>query len=132
MSINGIVLKEGATYTPAGGSNITFELTGKSVANGVSCHNMGETDFFQREELVATSRMPSKGTDGEYSKQKSSLKIVRPDTLASGKVVYNLIRIDIEVHPETGVTEVGNLRSLGMAALNAAGLNNFFENGSLN
>jgi hypothetical protein len=131
MAIDGISLNEGATYTPAGGSAITFDSTGETVANGVVCHNSAESDFFAREKLYATSRMPSLGSDGEYSKLKSSLRIVRPSTLASGKVVYNLIRIEVEVHPEDGATEVANLRTLGLAALNSSSLDDFFESGSI-
>jgi len=131
MSINGIALNEGATYTPAGGTAITFDATGEQVANGIVCANAAETDYFQREKLYGTSRMPSLGSDGDYTKQKSSLRIVRPLTLASGRVAYNLIRIEIEVHPESASTEVSNFRSMGMAALNASGLNDFFEAGSI-
>jgi hypothetical protein len=131
MAIDGISLNEGATYTPAGGSSITFDANGESVANGVVCQNSAETDYFAREKLYATSRMPSLGTDGEFTKQKASLRIVRPSTLTSGKVVYNLIRIETEVHPEDGATEVSNLRSLGMAALNSSDLDDFFEAGSI-
>lgn len=130
MSVNGVALNEGATYTPAGGSAITFDATGESVANGIVCHNASETDFFQREKLYATSRQPAIGSDGDYTKMKNSLRIVRPSTLTSGKVVYNLIRIELEVHPEDGATEVSNLRTLGLAALNSTSLDDFFESGS--
>lgn len=131
MSVNGIALNEGGTYTPSGGTSITFDATGENVANGVVCVNTAEADFYQREKLYAVSRVPAIGSDGEYSKLKSSLRIVRPSTLTSGKVVYNLIRIEIEVHPEDGGTEVANLRTLGLAALNSTDLDDFFELGSL-
>lgn len=131
MSVIGVQLSEGATYTPAGGTNITFEATGETIANGVVCANGAETDFFAREKLYAVSRMPSLGADGDFTKQKSSLRIVRPSTLASGKVVYNLIRIEVEVHPEDGATEVANLRNLGVAALESSDLDEFFEAGAV-
>jgi hypothetical protein len=106
-------------------------LTGESVANGVVLANGAESDFFAREKMYATSRMPVLGSDGEFTKQKSSLRIVRPSVLASGKVVYNLIRIEIEVHPEDGATEVANLRALGLSALNSSDFDEFFEAGAI-
>lgn len=130
MSINGITLQEGATYTPAGGTNIVFDATGESVANGVVCVNQAETNFFAREKLIATARLPSFGTDGKWSKQKTSVRIVMPKTLASGEVVYELVRVEIESHPE-GTNNITALRKLGISALLDAELDNFFLVGSL-
>jgi len=131
MSLDGCTLNEGGTYTPTGGSSVTFDRTGESIANGVVLGNMSESDFFAREKLYATVRMPSLQGDGEYSKQKNSIRIVRPTTLASGKVVYNLVRIETEVHPESGSTETTNLLSLGIAAAADADLTLFWSSGSL-
>jgi len=129
--LDGISVTEGATYTPAGGSDVTFDLTGEQVANGVVLGNMDEEDFFSREKLYATVRMPALQGDGEYSKQKNSVRIVRPATLASGKVVYNLIRIETEVHPESGVAEVDNLLTMGMSLINSSDAELFWHSGSL-
>jgi hypothetical protein len=131
MAIDGISLTEGATYTPAGGSTITFDSSGEEVANGICCINVAESDYYAQEKLYAVSRQPAVGSDGEFTKRKVSLRIVRPSTLTSGKIVYNLIRIEVEVHPEDGVTESDNLRSLGMSALNSSSLDNFFDAGSI-
>lgn len=131
MPINGAVLNEDGTYTPAGGTSITFDATGEQVANGVVCVNAAETDFYAREKLIAKSRVPVVGSDGDYSKMKNSCSIVRPLVLASGKTVYNLIRIELEVHPEAASTEVGNLKSLGSSALCDTDMDDFWELGSL-
>jgi hypothetical protein len=132
MSVDNLTLNEGGTFNaPTGGSNITFNPTGETVANGVVSHNDSDADFYTREKLYAVSRQPTVGSDGEYTKMKNSLRIVRPSTLASGKVVYNLIRIEVEVHPEDGASEVTNLISLGTSALNSSDAEDFFQYGSL-
>lgn len=131
MPINGAVIKEGATYAPTGGADITFSANGESLSNGIVTQNNAETNYFAREKLYAQSRQPQLQGDGEYSKLKNSLRIVRPQVLESGKVVYNLIRIETEVHPLAVSTEAANLRSLGLAALADSDLTNFWETGSL-
>lgn len=131
MSINGIAISDGATYTPAGGTAITFDATGEQVAGGIVCVNQAETDFFAREKLYTTSRVPSLGSDGEYTKLKSSARIVRPLVIASGKVVYNVVRVELEVHPESAAGEVASLRSLGAGICVLSGFDDFFTVGSL-
>lgn len=129
--LNGIAIKEGATTALTGGTSLTFVLTGEQLASGVVLANLTETDFFAREKVYATSRIPSLQGDGEYSKQKSSIRVVRPQVLASGKTVYNLVRVEVEVHPEAPAGTTANLRSLGIAALASSDANDFWEAGSL-
>jgi hypothetical protein len=131
MAIDGLTIKEGATYTPSGGTDITFVESGETVANGIVCINEDETDFYAREKLYATARPPVVGSDGEFTKQKVSFRILDPGALASGKMNYDLIRIEVEVHPENGNTTVDKLVNLGIAALNSSDLSNFFRYGSL-
>lgn len=129
--LNGMVIKEGATTALTGGTDLTFTLTGEQLASGVVLANLAETDFFAREKCYVTSRVPALQGDGEYSKQKTSMRIVRPQVLASGKTVYNLVRVETEIHPEAPAGTAANLRSLGIAALADAEANNFWEAGSL-
>lgn len=130
MPLNGAVIKEGATYAPTGGTDITFSLTGERVANGIVTANMAESNFFAREKVYQTVRMPVLMPDGDFSKMKTSLRIVRPATLPSGKVVYNIVRVEQEIHPLTP-TEAANLRSLAIGALADADFTQFWEAGSL-
>lgn len=130
MPLNGAIIKEGATYTPTGGTDITFSLTGERVANGIVTANMAESNFFAREKVYQTVRMPVLMPDGDFSKMKTSLRIVRPATLPSGKVVYNIVRVEQEIHPLTPA-EAANLRSLAIGALADADFTQFWEAGSL-
>lgn len=130
MPLNGAVIKEGATYAPTGGTDITFSLTGERVANGIVTANMAETNFFAREKITQTVRMPVVQSDGDFSKMKCTLRLARPATLPSGKVVYNVIRIEQEIHPLTP-TEAANLRGLACGALSDSDFTQFWEAGSL-
>jgi hypothetical protein len=118
--LDGITLKEGSTYTPAGGSDVIYNRLGETIANGVVLGNTAEANFFAREKVYVTVRMPSLQSDGEYSKMKISMRFVRPQVLASGKTVYNLSRSEIEIHPEAAVGELANLRSMGIAMFHDA------------
>jgi hypothetical protein len=59
------------------------------------------------------------------------MMIVQPKELADGSYVFNLVRIDIEYHPETTSTEVASLRYNGSQLLTDADVDNFITAGSL-
>lgn len=131
MPINGSVIKEGATYAPTGGSDITFTNTGERIANGIVAVNKAETTFTAREKLICVSRPPVLGSDGRYSKQKQSLRISRPLVLSDGSVVYNVARVEIEVHPLSASGEGTNLLSLVSGCINDSDFIDFWSVGSL-
>jgi hypothetical protein len=126
-----LTLKEGSTYTPAGGSDVVFSRNGESIANGVVLGNVAELDFFAREKVIVTTRPPQLQSDGEYSKLKVSAREIRPQVLASGKTVYNLVRTEIEIHPEAGAAELASLRSSGIALLHDAEMDSVWQTGAL-
>lgn len=132
MTLQASIVKDGASaMTPTGGSDMTFTSDGTTVANGVHLANAAQTDFRIRENLTAKNRNPVLGVDGVYSKDKKSITYVEPKILASGKVVFNLIRIEREVHPESTAAEALNLNMMGAQFLSDSDYTAFWASGSL-
>jgi len=132
MSLQNATLMDGATaMAPTGGSTMTFTPDGTVVPNGVHTANSAQTDFRIRENMTIKVKNPSLGTDGVYSKDKKSITYVEPKILASGKVVFNLIRIEREVHPESTAAEALNLSMMGAQILSDSDFLSFWSGGSL-
>lgn len=105
-----IVLKDGGTTATTGGTNQTFDRTNLQVNNGYEYADVAEADFFARQKVIISTRMPQLQSDGSWSKQKVSLRFVLPITLADGSVSYNVGRIETEVHPEASAANLAEIR----------------------
>lgn len=133
MTLQAGTVKDGASaLTPTGGSDMSFTPDGQTVANGIHLANAAQTDFRVRENLTFKSKVPSlNAATGVYSKGKQSLTYVEPKILADGSTVFNLIRIEVEVHPEATAAEALNLRMMGGQFISDADYNAFWTTGSL-
>lgn len=133
MSLQNAVVKAGATgLTVVGGSDQTFGPDGVTVTGGVHVADVNQTDFRIRTNMTIKNRIPTlSSVDGTYSKDKKSIVIAKPKILASGKVTFNLIRIEREVHPESTAAEALELNMLGGQALSDADFLAFWTAGSL-
>lgn len=125
-----ITLLDGGTTSTAGGSSQSFDRTSLPVNNGYEFADITETDFFVRQKVIATSRMPSLQTDGSYSKQKTSLRFVQPIALADGTYAYNVARVEIEAHPESSVANLTELREFAGQIAIQAGLDDLYSAGT--
>lgn len=125
-----ITLKDGGTTTTAGGSDQSFDRTSLSVTNGYEYADVAEADFFARQKVIATSRMPTLQADGSYSKQKTSVRFVMPITLADGTISYNVARVEIEAHPESSAANLAELREMAAQMAIQAGLDDLYVAGS--
>ncbi len=106
-------LLDGGTSTTAGGAAQTFTRTSAVVTHGYEYADVSEADFFARQKLILTSRMPALQPDGTYSKQKSARSFVMPITRADGTIAYNVVRNIIEYDPESSAAQVAELREMG-------------------
>jgi hypothetical protein len=105
-----LTLLDGGTTSTAGGAAQAFSRSSTPVTNGYEYADVAEADYFARQKLVVTSRMPSLQSDGSYSKQKSSARFILPITLADGSIAYNVARVEIECHPEATAANLAELR----------------------
>jgi hypothetical protein len=133
MPISGMTILDDSTAqaAPTGGSAVTLEEDGVTVANGKHVADSGNADFLTRLNATFRNRPPALQADGSWSKAKRSAMIVQPKELADGSYVFNLVRVELEIHPESTATEVQTLRYNGSQLLTDADVDDFISTGSL-
>lgn len=132
MALQNGIVKTGATaMTPTGGSDLTLTPTSQTVANGIQVANAAATDFRVRQNAVFKVKNPTLNGAGVYSKDKKSVVYVAPKILADGSVVFNLIRIEREVHPESTAAEALDLCMVGAQLLGDTDYTAFWSAGSV-
>lgn len=133
MAIANSTILSGATVSASGGTSFTLSLDGQTAAGATHVANAAVTDFRVRPNAwfrskIATLLDKLKGT---FSKGKRSVVYVRPKILSSGEVVYPLIRIELEDHPEMSTAEVAALVTEGAQFLTDGDFASFWHTGSL-
>lgn len=131
MSLQGAVLKDGATYAPTGGTDMTFNPIAETVPNGVVLANTAQASYFLREKITASARLPVKQADGTFSLQKTSVRGYIPSTRADGSTAINWIRIETGVDPEAGAAMVTRLKSFGCGICSDSDFAGLFSSGDL-
>jgi hypothetical protein len=132
MGVQNAVVKSGSTaMTPTGGSDLTLTPDGVSVPNGVHISEAAQADFRIRRNATVKNKVPTLLPSGSYSKDKKSITFVAPKILANGETVFNLIRIEREVHPESTAAEALDLCMIGAQLLSDADFATFWSAGSL-
>lgn len=132
MSLYNLGLMQDATsQTTTGGTAIGFEEDGVEVKNGIRLSNMTEDNFILREHVTFRTRTPVLDSSGKYSKAKRFITLVHPKQLADASMVFNLVRIEIEIHPEMTAAEVSDLRLQAAQLLTDSDTQAFISNGSL-
>lgn len=120
-----------ATISVTGGTSKTFLPTSDAVQNGVKMIDTSVADFRVRPSVIARYTAPKLLSDGSYTKGKYSLTKTIPMILASGKTTYNLVRSEIEFHPEAAAAVLTELRQSGAILFVDADTNNFWMVGSV-
>jgi hypothetical protein len=132
MAISSLsLLKSATSMSVTGGTAMALSSDGVEVPNGVHVADMSELDFTVRTNLTLRTRNPVQQSDGSYSKAKRFATLVVPKALDDGQIVFNLVRIEVEVHPKTTLAEQSNLFLLGSQILMDADLDDFRLYGSL-
>lgn len=131
MPIQSAQIKTGATgLTVVGGTDMSFSPDGVSIPSGVHVSVATDADYRIRRNMTLKNKPPTL-SNGVYSKDKKALTFVAPKILASGATVFNLIRIEREVHPETSAAEALELNMVGGQGLSDADFASFWSAGNL-
>lgn len=131
MSIIGGTVKTGTTsVSVAGGSDITFALTGQSVTNGLNVSVTEDSDYRTRRNATFKSRVPSV-TNGVYTKGKNEVVFVLPLLLDDGQTVFNSVRIALEAHPALTPANVVDLRYIAAQLISSSNFDSFWNLGAL-
>lgn len=131
MGLKSMSLLAGATVAASGGTALAFAEDGMSIQNGVHLVIPADADYQTRRMLTAKVRPPTLDTKtGAYGKDKKSISLAQPLVLADGKVVFNTIRIEREVHPSMSAAAAAELCNLGAQLLVDADCTPFWANGT--
>lgn len=131
MAIIGSTVKTGSTAASVtGGSDMTFSLTGLNVANGINVAIATDSDYRTRRNASFKSRVPSV-QNGTYSKGKNEIVYVHPLILSTGLVVFNTLRLGLELHPEFPAAQALDMRYVGVQLLSSAAYADFWSTGAL-
>lgn len=133
MPINGATILDFSTAqaAPTGGASVTLTEDGTTVPNGKHVADVGNANFLTRLNATFRNRQPTLQSDGSWSKCKRSAMIVQPKSTSEGKYVFNLVRVEIEYHPETTLAEILALRYNGSQLLTDSSFDDFIVAGSL-
>lgn len=131
MSVQNAQINAGATISAAGGSAVNYTPNGQTIQNGIQLIDATVTDYRVRPTVTLKVKNPVLDSNLVYSKDRKSILLVEPIILASGKVVFNLIRMEREVHPETTAANALGLNTKAAQLLTDADFTNFWASGSI-
>lgn len=128
---NGSVMTGATGITVVAGSALALTTGPNQVQNGIQVIAAADTDYRIRRNATFKVKTPTLSADGIYSKDKLSATYVAPKILASGKTVFNLVRVEREIHPESTAAEKSELLLIGAQLLNDSDYASFWSAGSL-
>lgn len=132
MGLKTMSLLSGATVSASGGSALAFADDGQTIANGVHLIVPADADYQTRRQVTAKYKQPYLNpTTGEYGKDKKTISLALPQVLANGKVVFNVIRVEREVHPSLAAATCTELNKLAAQMLTDTDTDAFWATGSL-
>lgn len=132
MGLKNMSLTASATIAVTGGSALAFVEDGVSIQNGVHLVVPGDTDYQTRRQITAKSKAPTiDAKTNTYGKDKKSISLTLPQVLSTGGIVFNVIRIEREVHPSLAASSVVELNKLAAQLLVDADTDAFWSTGSL-
>lgn len=132
MGLKTMSLLAGGSVATTGGTAQVFADDGVTIPNGLHLIVPADTDYQTRRSATVKYRPPTVDPKtGSYTKDKKSISYTVPVVLASGAVVFNVIRIEREVHPSTSAAAQAELCTIGAQLLVDADVAGFWANGSL-
>lgn len=133
MSVQNATLLVGATVAATGGTSTAFVSNGAQVTGGVQVVDATNTNAVTRASMTfrTIKQAALDLVTGLFSgKIKRQAQLVRPKVLTSGRVVFPLVRIEVEFSPENTDAEISALLSEGAQLLIDADFTNFWKIGA--
>ena len=134
MGVQNATLLVGGTVSATGGTSTAFTPNGATVSGGVQVVDSTSTNAVTRASITVRNIKAATldTTTGTYTgKWKRQSQLVRPKVLSSGRVVFPLVRIELEGHPDMSDAEVSALISEGAQLLIDADFTSFWKVGSV-
>lgn len=102
MSLSNASLKTGATWSPSGGTDLTFVPSGRSVSNGIELVASSDPSLILRRSLEMKVSLPSLPANANaYAKLGRRSIVYRiPYVASDGKLYTQTIRIEAAFHAD--------------------------------
>ena len=102
MSVLNASVLSGATWTPSGGSALTFAPDGRSVQGGVSLVVPADTNLVLRRSLEVRTILPAyPASPNAFARMGKCTMLYRvPFVAADGKLYSQPVRIEASFHPD--------------------------------
>jgi hypothetical protein len=132
MGLKNMSLLAASVVSATGGSAQVFADDGQTIANGLHLIVPADADYQTRRQATVKFRAPALDVKtGSYGKDKKSISYAVPQILADGRVVFNTIRIEREVHPSFAAASAAELNIIGAQLLCDSDVTAFWATGSL-
>lgn len=134
MGLQNATLMVGATISSTGGTSTAFVPNGASVTNGAQVVDSTNTNAVTRASITAKTikqAVIDVVTGLFIGKTKRQMQLVRPKVLASGRVVFPLVRIELETVPDCTDAEITALLNEGAMLLSDSDFTSFWKLGSI-
>lgn len=133
MSLKTLTLMDQTLLSTSAGSELVFAPTGgTNISNGIQLVIPGDENYQERRSLIAKVRQYTiDPKTGEAGKDKKSVSYVYPQILTSGRIVFNTIRIEREVHPSFNADNCAHMLSIGAQLCFDSDMANFWAYGDL-
>lgn len=134
MGVQNATLLVGGTVGTTGGTSTAFVPNGATISGGIQIVDSVNTNAVTRASITLKTIKTAvfDMITGLFTgKTKRQIQLVRPKVLASGRVVFPLVRIEVEMHPENTDAEVLALLSEGAQLLADSDFTSFWRIGSI-
>lgn len=133
MGIANATLLVGGTVSASGGTSTAFVPNGSQVTGGIQVVDSTNTNAVTRASMTfrTIKQAVLDSVSGLFTgKIKRQAQLVRPKVLSSGRVVFPLVRIELEFHPDNSDAEISALLSEGAQLLIDSDFTSFWKIGS--
>jgi len=116
------------------GSNIAFSEDGVQIPNGlhlISAEKVADIGLPKYTITAKTRQATLDAKTGILGKAKRTLSMSTPQLLANGRVIFNTIRLEMEVHPMCPIVDETTLRSAAAQLIATVPMEPFWQNGNL-
>lgn len=132
MSIENASILVGPTISVTGGTAQSFSPDGTNVSRGVQISDSSEADIRTRDLLVFKNTNGQLQSDGKWSKDKRSCKVVCPDLLPDGVTQdFPFIEINLVKSPLHSAAKLVALKEKAIQVLNDTDFTGFWTSGSI-
>jgi len=131
MTIESLTLLTAPTISVTGGTTMTFAPDGTNVNRGICVSNVSATDIRERQQCVFKNQNGTIQSDGSWSKDRRSVKVVEPGLTSDGKQDFPFIEISLCINPLWGAEKIASLKEKAAQLIVDSDTANFWLTGSM-